>query len=590
MALTLKDSWITEFIRDPVMAAYVIMGVEMDAFQAVRFRTKWFVPRVIDSSGVSVGKSEENFWLACLWSILLTNPPPYPGRIVSVYYQTLDVARDVFWEKWSKYIELSPLLRNQLLPTARGKWGSTSEGFLQMRFRNGNQVQCPAGDFINDSKNQASKRFTTLIVDEAPEIDKMGKGLNKQLLSRATAAVFNKNHPVWTNHVVLSGHAEDPGSHPFWARIKQYRKLIRDGSQRHALVTSCYADYSEKFAAHRPDEEVKENREILTLAEFRQQWWGLWVYGTKDWYPSKNMAECISKLIKPLMKAEPGEWLYVLGWDTAPGLTRKSDFNYGTVMGVRRVVLQPGESSRGYLRIPERGLFEVKPVYAVGSHGEGTDELAGVIHKLHQLFGFSMIVMDPGGGGAWIYKKLRENQQYIDGEWQTVRGLCTVDDTSEYPQADPVVALFSRGEFRLEHLWDARAMAGDEGIVESAHTEFSRAFETNSLRWTPREEDLDMSYVQSLTREEREVLTSLEHVYQQVGKVKVVVDSSDKPKMTARGFRRFSSTGKKDAAYSALYAYMGILAVLKNPEEAPFGEGEADAVDCIVSTGLEVAR
>ncbi len=298
-ALTIKDSWLVDLLRDPVLAVYVIFGAEMDVSQRVGMRLMWHCPWFRDDSGVSVGKSERMFWWAALRCILLPNLRRHP-RIVAVYYKNLNVAREVFWPKYEKYIETSPIFREQFARTRRGRDpGDFSPGdgsVLVRKYKNGARTVLPAGDFINDSSSQASKRFNDLGIDEVYEIDKVSQGINRQLISRATAPAYNSEHPLWANHICMMGHADDLLTHPGAKRVRDFRRLIVDGSQRHAEFTSCFRDIRPEFNAKydllKPDV-IRAQRLMLTRSEFGQTWEGMWGVGGANWYGGEILQLCV---------------------------------------------------------------------------------------------------------------------------------------------------------------------------------------------------------------------------------------------------------------------------------------------------------
>lgn len=55
--MTFTQTQLEAFFFDPVMAARVLLGVQLDVFQRVRLRFYWFFPECMDSSGVGTGKT-----------------------------------------------------------------------------------------------------------------------------------------------------------------------------------------------------------------------------------------------------------------------------------------------------------------------------------------------------------------------------------------------------------------------------------------------------------------------------------------------------------------------------------------------------
>ncbi len=551
------------------MSARVILGIEFDVFQAALFRKMWFCPYYLDDSGVSTGKSERLFACAVLRAILLENPYPMKARVVAIYYWSLSTTEEVILPRFDHYLEHSEIFRMQFLPGHGGKFRRELKGGYQYTLRNGNKIVLPAGDFWRDSKSQASKRFNDLFIDESKEIDARSDGINKMLLDRATAPTFNQNHPVWANHVCLMGHAEDRFTHPGFRRNRAAQRQILDGSQKHVIMSSNYRDYTGEFIKkYRPDERIRQAKLELGKSAFEQQWLGLWSSGTANWYSSVSRTAClVQDAVPELGRTDDGESL-VLGWDTAPGMTAKADLNSGTVMGVKQVDADyVARAGARVLRVedPERGdtFWRVRVIYALPLFGLSADQLSGTIHALHRVFGFSLVVMDPSGGGDWVYKKMRDKRQLISNVWQQTNGLCTLEDQHLWPEAEPVVVRFGRSSSVLDAVWDVRERTGDDGPVDRSHRELRKAFDSRAIIWPQLLEERTPAELERMTPEQQAANKALDDFWSQLGEIKVAVDNKTKlPKPSRRGFYTFMSGTKKDGAYSVLYAYMGVYALI----------------------------
>lgn len=569
MAITLKQSHVEAYIKDPVLAAWAIFGANLDVFQQVRLRYMWWVPELIDDSGISTGKTEILWLWAQLRAILLPQPSPYPQRIIGIYYPTLESAKSNFMPKYEKYIETSPVFRNELRSMHGGKLGYQSlDGAIQWVYRNGSIVQCPAANYAQDAKNQASKRFHDVGVDEAKEADKGSNGLDSQILGRVTAPGWNNKHPVWANHVVLMGHAEDPDTHPFYRRVKAFRALIRDGSQNHAIITSSYRDWSARFQKDlRPDGMIRTAKLSMPKARFRQVWEGLWEHGSEDWYDGTDLRKCCTRRVPVLSRRENPKTIFGLGWDTAPGATRKADLNAGAVCGAEPLVADTRET-RGVFRVNGRA-WRIWFPWAAQVRGRDAGELSGIIHRADQRFLFSRIVFDPGGGGAWVQKELWKEQQFFDGKMQRVTGLCTPESSHIYPQARPILSPFARGSMELAPVWgEDRFRNSDEGIIEAIHRVAQAMFASGSICWPSPQDDRPASDMAGMDAEQRMALLALSVAMQQLLSIKVVVGPDLAPRVTKRGFLMFRAEGKKkkDLGYAALYALAAVLSVLMDPD------------------------
>jgi hypothetical protein len=576
MPLTLKQSHIEAYLRDPVLAAWAIFGAELDVFQQVRLRLMWHVPELIDDSGISTGKTEILWLWAQLRAILLPQPSPYPHRIIGIYYPTLESAKSNFMPKYEKYLEQSEVFRHELRPMHGGKLGYQSlNGAIQWVYRNGSIVQCPAANYAQDSKNQASKRFHDVGVDEAKEADGSSQGLDSQILGRVTAPGWNNKHPVWANHVVLMGHAEDPDTHPFYRRVRAFRALIKDGSQNHAIITSSYRDWTARFQKDlRPDGMIRTARLTMTKARFRQIWEGLWEHGSEDWYESGDVRKACTRRVPVLTRRDKPSTIFAMGWDTAPGATRKADLNAGVVTAAVPLPADTRETL-GVFRFHGRA-FRIHPVWAAQIRGRDAGELAGIIHRANQRFGLRRIVFDPGGGGSWVQKELWKDKQFFDGRIHKVTGLCTPEASFLYPQAQPILTPFSRGAVELAPVWgEDRFRNSDEGIIEAIHRLAQSMFASHTWWWPAPQEDRPAAEFAAMDTEQRMALLTLSECLKQFLTIKVVTGPDNSPRVTKRGFLMFRADGKqkKDLAYAALYSLAAILSLLMDPE---FHEDESE--------------
>jgi hypothetical protein len=578
---TLRQSELEACIADPVFAAWLLFGVELDVFQAVRLRYMWWVPELIDDSGISTGKTEILWVWAQLRAILLPQPGRYPHRIIGIYYPTLDSAQSNFAPKYQKYIETAPRFRAELRPTHGGKLGYQAlKGAIQWVYRNNSIVQCPAANLAQNAESQASKRFHDLGIDEAKVMDGRSDGLDDQILGRATAPGWNNAHPVHANHVMLMGHAEDPDTHPFYRRVLAFRALIRDGSQHHAIITSSYRDWSPAYQKdYRPDSMIRRARLTMGRARFRQMWEGVWEHGTEDWYDAKDLSACCTLKAPVLARRVAENSVFGFGWDTAGSTNTKADFNAGVVWAADPLP-DSTRDVRGVWRFHGRA-YRIAPVWAMQVKGRTAGELAGIIHRAHQRFGFRRIVIDPGGGGLWVQKELWKEEQFFDGRTQKVTGLCTPETSHIYPQALPVLVPFARGSADLAVVWgEDRFRISDEGPIEAIHRIAQGMFASGSVLWPQVVDDRPDADLATMDPEQRQALAALSLCLSQFLSIKVVVGADLAPRITKRGFLTFTAEGKKkkDLAYAALYGLTALLSLLMDPD---FHEENESASHCM---------
>ena len=184
-------------LADPAEAAHVILGERLDAFQSAELKKAWWTPRVMDSSGLSSGKSIR-MWMICnLRAILI------PDHWSMVYYQFFEVGQRVFWPNYVRCAMNSRLFSTQIgnldaQGEQSGKATRKGQSTWTVYFKNGSKVEMPAGGFDRDSISQAGTRTNDLYIDEWTKIESTGStGIDDQLAGRATRECFNKDHPFW---------------------------------------------------------------------------------------------------------------------------------------------------------------------------------------------------------------------------------------------------------------------------------------------------------------------------------------------------------------------------------------------------------
>jgi hypothetical protein len=567
MPLTLKQSHVEAYIRDPVLAVHAFWGAELDTFQKCRLRLMWFLPDFTDYGGQSAGKTEVVFFCANLRCLLLPNPAWMPPRITTVYYQNLSTARDTFWPKYDTWFdrEGAELFREQF-PVYRKQLGNYSrDGVLVRRLKNGSEVQLPAGDFMRDSANQASRSYNDCFADEFTKMDEVGSGLDKEILSRTRAPCFNKNHPVWANKRVLLAHAEDPLTHPSWKRVKALRRAIREGSLTDGEFTASFRDYNQEFIDKvRIDlSMVSKNRRTLTEAEFDQQMHGVWRIAGATWYSGKEMVRSVDRHLRGHWGRQEEEDIYVLGWDTAIGRTETADFSAGVVWRIRRAATDEWEP--GLYQAGNR-CYEVSPVWSVSFRGRSQRVMSGVVHSIHQAFQLRLIVMDPGGGGSALYERMTENVQLINNRDEKVLGICMREDQGRFPEAQPIAAFFKRKSLGLGDPWGTQFNLSDAGPVEWAHRQLRRCFNAHQIRWPARISEIPAAEMAAASTDEVANWRELSNTFKQVAAIRVLLGRDGKPALTGGNaafvkFERRRNT-KRDLAFAAVYGITGIASIL----------------------------
>ena len=559
-----------EFLFNPVEMAREVMGADLDTFQQARLRIYWFFPYVIDSSGVSTAKTEVQFIYTNLRCICISD------HVAGIYFPNFQTAKDEFWPKFETYMERSERFRAQFVFHHNKLGEHKYPGAWVMDYKNKSKFIMPAPSFMTDSMTQASRRFNTLAVDDWLRAEDMGEGISKQLVDRCTRASFNKNHPVWCNHQKFLGHAESP-EHKGHVRYKAYRRAIMDGSQRHALITFNFHDWSPRFAQkYREDNVIAEARRTLTRDQFQRQYLGIWTRDGQSYYPETLLEMACRAYVVPAFGRLYENEINILGSDVAPGDTQRADWCANVVyrmVEVNDALKQECEAKD--IPVPpitleqECGNFNCTFPYGDMMKNMDAAEIAAHLHYLHQIFAFSQLILDKQGGGIWVYKFLLKKEQIIGGGPTTVVPLCTRD---EIVTADkqPIVVFAKRGS-ELDQTILPGFLTGDDGFLEAIHRRYRESWIGQEHHWPQKLEDRDPAAVRGWGQEHILAQRVLDLGLKQLANVRQA-EKDGKIMTTARGFRMFLASGKKDVAYAGLYAHAGGQLYLKKREE----EGETE--------------
>lgn len=247
--LQITQTMVEDFIRDPVLGAYVLLGVKLDVFQQQRLRLLWWVPDVMDCSGFGTGKSYT------LWVFINLRAMLIPEQHLVVYYQTFQALKDIFWPYYKEHgARRAPMFAAQLgrldgSGDVDGKDNTKGPACYQQHFKNGSIVFGPAPGWMQDAKTQAGLTFNVAAIDEWTKVETMTSkdsaegGINAQILGRVRKSSFNQHHPFWGNHRVFLATAESH-NHPGYARYKVFEREVAAGNPNFAIFTSCFKDFS----------------------------------------------------------------------------------------------------------------------------------------------------------------------------------------------------------------------------------------------------------------------------------------------------------------------------------------------------------
>ena len=293
------DEWVS-LLADPVMAAWVVFRIRLDVFQACRLRYYWWVQSVIDSSGVGTGKTIVDFLFLALRCVLI------PQHHAAVFYPSFDTGKSSFWEYFGRF-KLSgsaPVFLAQLGNPLKIEAGDVVDGDGTVHgpscyvayFRNGNTLKMPAPSIALDAVRAASLTVNSLIIEEWLQIDATSDAIDKQLLDRARGSSWNQYHPIWGNHVILSGHAQTR-MHPGSKRFRAHELAAAAGDPTFANLHYSYKDFSnrpcegsktfqEKF---RVESTIAAARKTASKSAWLGRYLGIWGANGEGWFTEESL-------------------------------------------------------------------------------------------------------------------------------------------------------------------------------------------------------------------------------------------------------------------------------------------------------------
>lgn len=562
---------------DPVFAAKFFFKIKPDEFQKFRFKVCWWTPRVMDSSGFSSSKTW-NLWMISVLRCLLME-----DHVAGVYYQVFSTGQKTYWKYFNEIAARSEVFRAHLgKPRIMGVDGKSEEmgkGMLKgpscytMDFRNGSQIMMPAAGFAADAKTQASIRLNDLFIDEWTKIMAAGsEGIDAQLIGRATRETFNKEHPFWCNHQMFLATAEDT-MHPGYQRYKIFKAEHDAGNPNYYVFSFNYKDYSRlpykngrTFAeVHREELVIDDLRKTKSAAGFRQEALGLWSANGRGWYTQDMIDRAyvngVERGLDPMtsrheekVKDKPLLHFFMSG-DPARAETTKADDGSQIVLRAQPIV--------GVTK-PTKNLadWQLDYVWAYRLRKADVGTWSGLMHRKHQHFGFSGLILDAGagGGGNWIKPELaKPTQRLRDAEFKVKPIACEEDEASLPINGQFILSMFKRGDAKIEKLWPEIVMRGDDNLIDASHAEFWEAWNLGVFGLPARIRDRDPKEVAKWSDEKKFACLLLEKGAQQLTKICVQTNDDGSVFYSKHTARLFSGKGRKDFAYAMMYAFIRFL-------------------------------
>ncbi len=255
-----------------------------------------------------------------------------------------------------------------------------------------------------------------------------------------------------------------------------------------------------------------------------------------------------------------GQNYFFLGVDSAPSESQRSDD--GALVGGVATLKRLPDIERGVAPTLSQNIadWNFDFVYAkrlTANERASARKYSGVIHQLHQRFAFEKIMLDPGGGGIWIARELKNHRQLIGGIETEVTPIGDqVNAPHELASGQFILNLYKRGDPGIETLWPH--LAGDDMLNDAAYSILKEGFDAEviglpaeaSYWFGSRKEE-----VQRWNEERQWCIKNLNALAEQL--VKITVQTKETPDgvkqvFTKRNARIFEARGKKDLASAAM--------------------------------------
>lgn len=584
--LKITQTMMEDFIIDPAMGVKVLLNAELDAFQKARLKQSWWAPRTLDSSGFSSAKTL-NLWLVSVLRSMLV-----PDHHAGIYYPVFSTGQQTYWQYFNKFQGMSKIFRAQLgemdveKTKVEGKSTRKGQSCWTCHFKNESLIMMPAASFIQDARTQASIRLNFLGIDEWTKIMAGGSsGIDDQLIGRVTRESFNKDHPFWCNHHLFLATAED-AMHPGYERYRHFKEQIDRGNPDYVMLAYSFKDYSTLHYKNgrsfrdvfREDKVLKDMKAAKSAAGYRQEGLGVWSETGKGWYTTEMVDAArdlgISMAATPITSRDedPAKFEnphFFLGADPARAETKKADD--GALVVLRAAPMGDPESQN--LRD-----WKLNWSWAYKVRRADGPQWSGIIHRKHQHFNFTRIMMDPGGGGSWIQPELARTEQVIRGEKTEVMPIATIEDeATTMVLGQFILSMFRPRDKRIEEAWDKNRLRSMENLIDIAHSELRDAMEQIAIGFPQRFADRPKDEVKVWSDEKKWANRLIDNLGAQLQRVNVQTNDDGSTYFNKNNARIFGSKGRKDFAYAALYAFSAFICWLKgtNRDFAVADEDEA---------------
>lgn len=565
---------VEDFIHDPILAAKVILGLDIPPHQQLRILQMWTTHYMQDDSGFSMGKSTTCAIVIILRSIL------FPGRISGIVSGTFRQGKLIFanFDRWYN----SSIIFRHCVKHERGQKRIIhgSEAF-EIYFRGGSSARALPPNFVQNSTRLQSERWNDGYFDEWTIFNM--RSLTKTLIGRVTAVNPFQDDPIRQNHIFLCG---TPGfmHDPAYAIVRKVQRNVAEGNRDYFQFTCNYRHIpkTKRWKGFVDRKAIFTMQTMNPIGIVKSEVDGVWQKDSQSFYPSSGVDAARLQSISVIKERSNDDEIFIAAFDTARGGSDDRS-NSGKADDFSLTVTRPIHG-------------RLVHVNTVRKNSVTAEQMASIVYDGHLRYHFSLIGYDPGGGGLFVRDELRKNAITIGDVMVPITPIVEpTDNTGVIGQ--PILVPFKRGFLFADQMWGK--VPSDSIIINRLHREVSSAISSGNFILSPKWDGWDevgkswdadakrewLNTHPGITEENRQ-RAEMDLAICQLVMVDIERDrQSGKPILDKWSMFKFGSKAKKDSAYSLIYAYYTYL-VWKYITEAglSMGDGGEDS-ESAVSTG-----
>jgi len=279
-------AWMVEDLRrDPVLAAKVILDIELPPHQQARLWAMWTSTFMMDSSGIGTGKTFNVAICAALRSIL------FEERVGCGLSKTFRQGQLIFgyFDGWAR---TCPLFRAQLSRNSKAEpaLGHSPLGWIAS-FKNLSQFRVLAPNLLNDAQQMESESWNDGYFDEWVRWGNE-MALNRTIMGRVRKplhANWRSDSQIARNHRLLCSSAGYQWS-PAYANVKRWQEQIAKGDKRYEMQSWDFRDVPPEWG-HVLDMDMIEHMQLTLPDDICQMTlFGVWMKDSLGWYRASTVA------------------------------------------------------------------------------------------------------------------------------------------------------------------------------------------------------------------------------------------------------------------------------------------------------------